>query len=68
MGNRSGFQADGPFMAGSKCMVLTDNMDDDSSFCLNMKTKQDENKKSYTMVVGKTKQSKAVGRDNKTDG
>lgn len=55
-------------VGGLKCMVLTDSMDDEKSYCLNMKTKQDANKKSYTVVVGKTIKSKAVGRDNKTDG
>lgn len=67
-GDRSGFQASGPIVAGKKCMVLTDNMDEESSYCLNMKTKQDADKKSYTIVVGKTNQSKTVGRDNRRDG
>lgn len=67
-GDRSGFQGSGPSVAGMKCMVLNDHMDDKLSYCLNMKTKQDVNKKSYTVVVGKTEQSKTVGRDNKTDG
>lgn len=67
-GDRSGFQGAGPSVAGYKCMVLKDQMDDESSYCLNMKTKHDADNKSYTMVVGKTNQSKTVGRDNQTDG
>lgn len=60
VGNRTGFSACGPTIAGMKCMLLNDHLDNDPEYYLNMKTKADKDGNSYFICVGKTLKGKIV--------
>ncbi|XP_069374997.1 profilin-1-like [Paralichthys olivaceus] len=53
-GDRSKFSSCGPKVNGEKCMLLSDRMDDESVYSLNLKTASDANGEKYNICVGKT--------------
>ncbi|XP_051248591.1 profilin-1-like [Dicentrarchus labrax] len=54
-GNRSSFRTDGPTIAGMKCMMLRDQMDEDQVFTLDLKTSKQDDGQAYSICVGKSK-------------
>uniref|UniRef100_A0A671WUP5 Profilin n=1 Tax=Sparus aurata TaxID=8175 RepID=A0A671WUP5_SPAAU len=65
-GDRSAFRQCGPHISGKKCMLLTDNMDAEGIYCLNLKTAADADGNRYSICVGKTNKGK-TGREGDTE-
>ncbi|CAB1438476.1 unnamed protein product, partial [Pleuronectes platessa] len=59
-GTRNNFSSCGPKVAGVKCMLLVDKMDDDTIYSLNLKTVSDTDGKRYNLCIGKTKKALLV--------
>ncbi|XP_076580376.1 profilin-1 [Chaetodon auriga] len=65
IGDRPTFHSSGPVIGGRKCMLLRDQMDDDTSYALNLKTKADEQGVCFSVCVGKSKSALVIAFGNK---
>ncbi|XP_030266926.1 uncharacterized protein LOC115578193 [Sparus aurata] len=64
-GDRSAFRQCGPHISGKKCMLLTDNMDAEGIYCLNLKTAADADGNRYSICVGKTNKALIIAKGTK---
>ncbi|XP_041821600.1 profilin-1 [Chelmon rostratus] len=53
-GKRTDFSCNGPHIAGKKCMMLRDRMDDETNYSLDMKTSSDSEGNTFSVCVGKS--------------
>ncbi|KAF0028828.1 hypothetical protein F2P81_017933 [Scophthalmus maximus] len=54
MSNRANFSKCGPFIAGKKCMMLRDDLDEEKMYTLQLRTSTDAEGNNYSVCVGKT--------------
>ncbi|XP_069031694.1 profilin-1-like [Embiotoca jacksoni] len=54
VGDRSTFSQCGVHIGGIKCRLLRDQLDEEGSYCMQLKTAADADGKTYGMCVGKT--------------
>nr|XP_046236743.1 profilin-1 [Scatophagus argus] len=64
-GDRSSFRQAGPTIAGTKCMLLTDKMEEEGVYSLNMKTKADACGACYSVCVGKSNNAIVIAQGTK---
>ncbi|XP_040886776.1 profilin-1 [Toxotes jaculatrix] len=64
-GRRDDFGQSGPFIAGIKCRMIRDNMDDDKMYSLDLKTAKDAEGNTYNVCVGKSKQALIIAKGTK---
>ncbi|XP_070849532.1 profilin-1 [Chaetodon trifascialis] len=65
VGDRSNFSASGPVIGGRKCMLLRDQMEDETCYALNLKTKADEQGHCYSVCVGRSHQALVIALGTK---
>ncbi|KAJ4919760.1 hypothetical protein JOQ06_024776 [Pogonophryne albipinna] len=65
IGDTSTFHQSGPVVAGMKCMLIRDQYDDPSSYCLQLKSKKDDDGNTFHICVGKTNTAVVIAKGTK---
>ncbi|KAL3050808.1 profilin-1-like [Trematomus bernacchii] len=65
IGDTSTFHQSGPVVAGMKCMMIRDQYEDPSSYCLQLKSRKDAEGNTFNICVGKTTTAVVIAKGTK---